>query len=402
MEGQMVGQSILMLCKAFPPVAGGVETYSEEVARAYRKRNIEVAVITQTTGTRGWHTRDYPEGPIEVFNTGPGGQLATATKMMNAVRKATSDSHFDLYHATTWRPALSLVAAVRQRPLILTVHGREVCSPPRILEPVMRRVIRRADLIVNVSTETMRRAIAVVGAPDSKSSWIVAGNGITRFSGQNQGKPRTTGDVAGSRPVRILTLARLVERKNIGGCISALHAIHISGTTEFEYKVAGNGPLFDSLNDQIKSAGFDEKVELLGYVDDERIAELYEWADIFLHPQITVNSGKDFEGFGLTIADAMSFGCLAIAGQGAGPDDFIQHGVTGLLVDGSNLEDLRTTLDSVMTNFAAYHVMARAGQAFVTNELSWQRHVDTVLLAFEAGKSQNGPRPSTNNGQPDR
>ncbi|MDY6872051.1 MAG: glycosyltransferase family 4 protein [Actinomycetota bacterium] len=103
-----------------------------------------------------------------------------------------------------------------------------------------------------------------------------------------------------------------------------------------------------------------------GLVDGDDIPRLYEWADAFLHPQIDLNEGSDFEGFGLSIADAMWFGCPAIAGRGAGPSDFVLDGVTCSLVDGSDPEELQSKIQTVLEDQKLTRELAAAGPALRT------------------------------------
>lgn len=364
-----------MLCKAFPPMTGGVETYSERVARAYRKTGLPVTVITQTAGITGWQRRSYPEGDVEVFNTGSGNQLITALKMVRALRLSLSDRVFDVHHATTWRPALAFAGARRRAPIVISVHGREVPSAPAVLQPLMRRVFSTADLVVAVSSATQSRTRTALSTAATRR-WIMAGNGIS-YPPEPPRAARDTGSV------RLLTLARLVERKNIQGVIHALSSLRDRGITNFDYRIAGTGPLSAQLREQARSAGLGELIHFLGYVDSDDVPALYRWADVFVHPQIDTDNGNDFEGFGISIADAMAFGCLVIAGSGSGPDDFVKDGDTGVLVDGADPVRLSKTFESVLRDLSAYQVIAQRGQQYARTELSWDKHVSAILSALE-------------------
>lgn len=365
---------VLMLCKAFPPMTGGVETYSEQVARAYRKTGRRVLVITQTTGRRGWQRRVYPEGEVTVFNTGPGGQLRTALNMIIVLR-SNRRRVFEFHHATTWRPALALIGTRHGVPTVISVHGREVSSTPALLRPLMRLVVGFGDHLVAVSRATLARARPALGEVGDQR-WIVAGNGLSYPPETPRSERLTEG------PVRLLTLARLVERKNIQGVITALGALRDRGITNFEYRIAGAGPLATRLHDQVQTAGLGDQIRFLGYVDNKQIPALYRWADVFLHPQIDADQGNDFEGFGISIADAMAFGCLVIAGSGSGPSDFVIDGSTGILVDGADADRLRNAIGSVLSSPSEYRSIASRGQQYAHSELSWDKHVGAVLSAL--------------------
>ncbi|MDZ7910607.1 MAG: glycosyltransferase family 4 protein [Rhodococcus sp. (in: high G+C Gram-positive bacteria)] len=246
----------------------------------------------------------------------------------------------------------------------------------------MQAVLNSASTVAVVSAATRDRADAHLGEAVKVSRWIVANNGLSFATGGQQTTPAVRVEHLRHSPLRFLTIARLVERKNIQGCLAALRSLRNAGHQNFEYRIAGTGPMADELRRQVIEAELDAQVEFLGYVDDRDIPALYCWADVFLHPQIDLQDGQDFEGFGLSIADAMSFGCLAIAGNGSGPSDFIRHGVTGILVDGQNYADIRATIFAILNDPDPHRVIAAAGQAYVVKELSWDKHVGLVLSAI--------------------
>ena len=92
---------VLVIAKAFPPEVGGVESYSEFIARAYLKANVTPTVISQFKGRRGWHEINYPEGKIRVYNVGPGSQFRVFLRMRRACSSILSREKFDFLHPTT-------------------------------------------------------------------------------------------------------------------------------------------------------------------------------------------------------------------------------------------------------------------------------------------------------------
>lgn len=372
-QKHLTAPHILLLCKAFPPITGGVESYSEQVARAYLGHGFQVTVVTQTGGSPGWRSQEYAEGSLYLFNTGPGGQSVTALRMRRELGSLLKKTPFDLVHATTWRPAAALMG-LRTPSLIVTVHGREVLKVPALLRPAMWSTLKKARIVVTVSSETLARTHSRFGRIVDTSDWVVSGNGLSFV-----GTEARQWSAQESRPVRFLTLARLVERKNVQGCIEAFRILKSRGYTNFEYRVAGTGPLAEPLRRQADVAELSNQITFLGFIPDADVRATYQWADVFLHPQIDVSGGDDFEGFGISIADAMSFGCLAIAGAGSGPSDFVTDGETGILVDGTEYEQLADAIKAVLDAPNRFGAVAHTGQRHVTTELSWAKHINRFL-----------------------
>lgn len=228
-----------MMCKAFPPPTGGVEMCSDQVARAYLRAALEVVVITQTERRAGWRTLRFPEGQLRLFNAGVGGQFVTAVRMCLSVARVIRNNSFAFYHTTAWRPAMPLIAAQSRMPVAITMHWREILSVRHFLRPFMRGTLRRAALVVAVSSASRERGRICRNIKDGRSRWIIAStsNGLPLVS-SGATSVRARQRIGG--PVQFLTLARLVERKNVQGCISALRE---SGDDDFGYRIASTGPL---------------------------------------------------------------------------------------------------------------------------------------------------------------
>lgn len=369
--------TVLMLCKGYPPTPGGVETYSEQVAIAYQELGMDVTVVTQSEGAVGWRPNAGGRVGPRVYNTGAGGQLRTALKLAKVTRSLLAHQSFDVVHATTWRPAVVL-RKLHNTPLVITVHGREVFKVPRALRPLMKFTLQRATVVSTVSHATLERCRrAGIVAKKLASHWLVASNGISFPQEANEAIQRND-----APHLRVLTLARLVERKNIAACIDAIAELVTIDRIPIVYQIAGTGPLLGALKHQVDQLGLQGVVKVLGYVPESDVANLYRWADVFLHPQVDKADGADFEGFGLSIADAMSFGCAAIAGTGSGPSDFVHNMETGILVDGTNSSAIKESLRELATDPDLRARLAKAGRAYVVKNLSWESHAS--LLARSA------------------
>lgn len=376
----MVGRRLLLMCKAYPPTVGGVETYSEQVARAYTRLGLDVVVLTSYEGSSSDTWRHYPEGLIRVVNVGGGGQLMTAARMWRRLGRMRKTFSFDFAHATTWRPAALLQFGRPNLPYVVTVHGREVLNFPVAATRVFRRVFKGARLTVAVSSATLEALNGVLPPAVAAGRQMVAHNGISFPMEAATASPPV---LVRGRRLRLLTVARLVRRKNIAACIRALSAVRGEGLDEFEYRIAGTGPEQAELKRLVRELGLDDHVAFLDYVPDDELPALYRWADGFLHPQTHEGDGNDFEGFGLVIADAMSFGCAVVAGAAGGPSDFVTNGVSGLLVDGLDQKAVTGAVRWLLSDTYLVHRLGGAGRKEALNRLSWDAHVEQIIGALD-------------------
>ena len=356
--------NILLIAKAYPPVTGGLETYSEQVALAYVRAGHAVTVITAHHGATDLEIR----GGVRIFNVGMGRQINVFIRMLIVLSKLRRNTEFDFVHATSWRVALPAMVLLGSVKLLISVHGREIFVVSKWLQPLMRAVFKRADIVVAVSQPI---ADGLQAQLPFKLKYIgVAWNGIS-FA------PPDRNWVEKSDPTHIFCMCRLVARKNLVRAVSAIATLHKEGL-EFTFHIAGSGPEIDSINAVISQEGVDDKVKCLGRITDEEAIEEYSKAGIFLHPQIATEGGGDIEGFGIVIADAMVFGAVAVVGNSGGPKDFIQSWENGVLVEGREPVDISDALRTLLADVELQKKIAQRGLEFAREHFTWKQHIATI------------------------
>lgn len=365
--------SVVVFAKGYLPDDGGIERYSREMAISYKKLYERVYVITQCSDVRS----EWNDEGVHVLNVGvSGGQLKIFLRMFQAwsgIRGEIKNIRF--VHATTWRLALPYIFCFRSRawPLVTTVHGREILIVPTLLMPLLRYVFKASDVLAFVSPSIKNIAAKISDHVESKHA--IVWNGLT-FTGSEKRAP------VGSQ-VNIYTFCRLVERKNVERAILAVIELHQAGYENIKYKIAGSGPLLDSLRKLVVRHHATEYIELLGRIHDDDVSGLYEWADIFLHPQIAADSGKDIEGFGLTIADSMAYGAAVIVGRDGGPADFVVDKETGLIVDGNSASEIVSALQYYMEDVVRMRCLGENSRKWALRNLSWDISRDSILKKIQ-------------------
>ena len=88
--------------------------------------------------------------------------------------------------------------------------------------------------------------------------------------------------------------------------------------------IIGDGPSHNWLKAEIERTGLGEKVNLLGTTDN--VYQFYGRASVMVQT-------SRWEGFGMTILEAMSCGIPVVAFHNYGPDEIIRDSVDGYLVD---------------------------------------------------------------------
>ena len=103
----------------------------------------------------------------------------------------------------------------------------------------------------------------------------------------------------------ILTVGQISPRKNIQTVLKSFSMLKDSIPELQIITVGGNGWDYQKIKEQVDKLGLKNRVHFLGYVSDKLLKHLYRKAVVFVYPSL-------FEGFGLTILEAMASGCPVI------------------------------------------------------------------------------------------
>ncbi|GAG79914.1 unnamed protein product, partial [marine sediment metagenome] len=108
-----------------------------------------------------------------------------------------------------------------------------------------------------------------------------------------------------------------------------------------------------------------DRVNIVGYVPDEKLVAFYQWAQLFVLPSI-------FEPFGMTALEAMACTVPVVASKFGGIRNVITSGENGLLVDPAHKGEFA---EAMMRFLKDRNMAARLGQkgcATIQKQYSWE------------------------------
>ena len=228
-------------------------------------------------------------------------------------------------------------------------HGDEfLCLNTRLSRVTVRLMFRclSATLIANstFTAQLVKRTLNVPGVRVARPIVSPPRTESPRLA-TSRAHPADTNNL------NLLTVSRLVARKNIRTCLNAVHALRSRGI-DLHYTVAGVGPDLDSLQCLARNLDIDDVTQFLGEVTDATKYKLLASADIFLLPSVQTTAPPSVEGYGIAFIEANYHGCPVISGNSGGMPEAVLDRVTGIITDGSTdevtaaiIELLETTLD---------------------------------------------------------
>lgn len=149
-------------------------------------------------------------------------------------------------------------------------------------------------------------------------------------------------------PLRIVSVARLTEKKGLDVAVQASEILQARGG-HFEYTIIGNGDQEEALRAHIARAGLEERVKMPGFKPQDEIRQALNEADIFLLPSKTAADG-DMEGIPVALMEAMAVGLPVVSTVHSGIPELIEHNVSGWLVPENDAEALADTLLKLSQN----------------------------------------------------
>jgi colanic acid/amylovoran biosynthesis glycosyltransferase len=165
------------------------------------------------------------------------------------------------------------------------------------------------------------------------------------------------------KPVRLLTVGRLVPKKGVDILLQALAILKPHHFVQLW--IAGDGPQRPELERLADELDLRDIVTFLGWVEHSQITELMAQADLFvLASRIDLATGET-EGSPTVLLEAQAMGLPVISTFHGDIPFIVQHGETGILVPEGNVEALAGALDELLRRPERWADMGRAGRVLM-------------------------------------
>jgi colanic acid/amylovoran biosynthesis glycosyltransferase len=256
--------------------------------------------------------------------------------------------------------------------LVTAFRGYDATAHLRAHPWSYRQLFRAGDLFCPVSASLKTRIVAA-GCPEEKVVVLGSGIDVGRFAWA----PRQP--VSGG-PMRLVTVARLVEKKGVADALEAVGRLVQRGTN-VTYTIAGDGPLRPRLERRIEELGLSARVRLLGWVDGERIPGLLAEAHVVVAPSITAPDG-DQEGIPNVLKEAMASGMPVVSTRHSGIPELVDDGVSGFLVAEGDVPALTDRLAYLADHVEIWPAMGRAGRTKVEEQFDIERLNDRLVELY--------------------
>jgi glycosyltransferase involved in cell wall biosynthesis len=127
-----------------------------------------------------------------------------------------------------------------------------------------------------------------------------------------------------------------------------------------------------------KKFGVEERVKFLEKVSDEDLPSLYKHAEFFILPSL-------YEGFGLPVLEAMSYGCPVITSNISSLPE--AGGDAALYVDPKDVKDITEKMNRLLEDDKLRRELSEKGKEQI-KKFSWEKSAKEVLAVLEEAANE--------------
>jgi phosphatidylinositol alpha-1,6-mannosyltransferase len=172
----------------------------------------------------------------------------------------------------------------------------------------------------------------------------------------------------GDRPV-VVCVSRLVARKGQDVLIRGMTEVRrrVPGAT---LVVVGGGPHEERLR-ALAARAPAGSVVFTGQVSERDLPRYYALGDVFAMPCRTRLAGLEVEGWGNVFIEAAACGRPVVVGDSGGARESLVDGVTGTLVDGTDVGSVAHAVGDLLSDPDRARSMGNAGRERVLRDHAW-------------------------------
>lgn len=362
---------IVLVTSSFLPRAGGVEEHVANTALQLKQLGHDVVVWAADQGDEvpdefhGIPLRYLP-CPLPARAAGPAARFfAAAPKAWRAWRRAWYEDRPDVLHIHCFGPNglyATALSRITGTPLVLSNHGETFSDAhgafesSRLLRMGLRAGLKRAAAVTACS-QFAADDLTRFGV-DSEAIEVV-------FNGIDLHEP--AGEPAPGLPRKyVLGVGRLVSTKGFDHLIRAFATIAAApAAADVDLVIAGEGPQAAALAETAAESGVADRVHFTGRLQRPQVVTVMAKAQLLVVP-------SRVEAFGITVLEGWRASIPVLATDHGGPPEFVDHGVTGLLIDPQDVPGMGERIASLLADDAQRTAVGGAGNAQVQS-FTWDR-----------------------------
>jgi colanic acid/amylovoran biosynthesis glycosyltransferase len=256
-----------------------------------------------------------------------------------------------------------------QKRLVVTFHGCDIRAAIESGGARYGELWDEADCLIAISKYNHDHLVRF-GCDPKKIVYHPVGIDCQRFGYQRRSTDQR-------QPVRLLSIARLVDEKGLEFGIRALHLLmKETPDAQIRYDIIGEGRLRGHLQQLIDDFGLMRQIRLLGAKTQGEVIQALRESDILLAPSLA-------EALPVSLMEAHAVGRPVLATHVGSVDQIVQHGKSGFLVPPGDVPALSRYLADLIQDPEMRAEMGRCGRRHVEQHYDIDRLNDRLVNLYE-------------------
>ena len=367
-----VYKKILLVTNDFGPRTGGIETFV--IGLLERITGHHVIVFTSSQGETSAYDQDWLDKfGVQVLRD-KSKILLPSWRVTQNVKKIVTESDIDVVIFGAAAPLAFMSKSLRKigvKKIIALTHGHEVWWAKVFpFNLAIKRIGASVDHLTYLG-EFTRKAISKTLSEKSRNKLVRIAPGIdtAHFIPRADGFEKRVELGLQDKKI-IISVGRLVHRKGQDKLIEAMPTI-LSKIPNAHLLIVGEGPYKNHLDKLAKKFSLEESVTFVGRILYDKLPTYLSAADLFAMPSRSRFFGLEVEGLGIVYLEASACGIPVVAGNSGGAPDAVIEGVTGLCVDGTDVDQVAHAVIEVCSNAERASHMGAAGRNWIVDQWRW-------------------------------
>ena len=367
-----VYKKILLVTNDFGPRAGGIETFV--IGLLERIKGHEVTVFTSQQGD----TSVYDQQWLDKFGVrvirDQSKILLPSWRVTRAAQKIVAAKNIDVVVFGAAAPLALMSPSLRKsgvKKIIALTHGHEVWWAKIFpFNFAIKRIGKNVDHLTYLG-EFTRQSISKALSRKSATEMVKIAPGIDTAHFIPQPDAMQKRKELGLQDKKIIiSVGRLVHRKGQDNLIQAMPAV-LKKIPNAHLLLVGEGPYRKHLEKLVTKSSLEQNVTFAGRIMYDRLPSFLSAADLFAMPSRSRFFGLEVEGLGIVYLEASACGIPVVAGNSGGAPDAVLEGVTGLCVDGTNIEQITAAIVEICSDAERASHMGAAGRNWIVDQWRW-------------------------------
>lgn len=368
----VVSSPVLFVTNDFGPRAGGIETFV--IGLIERRPFAQTIVYTSAqAGSEAYDAAWKSDFGVTVIRDRTKILLPTPRVARNLAR-IIKETNIQVAAFGAAAPLGLLSASMKRagvRKTVALTHGHEVWWAKVFpFNYALRKIGASVDSLTYLG-EFTQQAIArsLSKASAQKMVKIAPGIDVDHFSPKNSTQLRKELKLENKRV--IVSVGRLVHRKGQDHLIQAMPEI-LKSIPDAHILMVGQGPYLSHLEQLVEKLNLVDHVSFIGRIQYAQLPQYICAGDIFAMPSRSRFFGLEVEGLGIVYLEASACGLPVIAGSSGGAPDAVVDGVTGIVVDGENDQEIAAAAIKLLHDLAGSKAMGLAGREWIIENWRWE------------------------------